>query len=258
MFLIHNHSVLCGRWESYPREFAKCRRCRKAKYCGKECQSTAWSEGHRFWCSAKDGDEDTADPIDHQSEVINTVVAVELSATAPVTMTAGGTVTGRAERRAERERERHARERALSTVTPGAELIQATRVAAFRNAHNGHATATAGNYSSRTTATAANRPLLAPQPWASRSTQTLPRSADRISNIGLPPPVHRANINHHGRLPAVNLDQELSTGRRASGMTANSSNISSTSRYISAATENAIDEDVRGHRRGDDDDMSLD
>jgi hypothetical protein len=50
--------VLCGRWETYPREFAKCRRCRKAKYCGKECQSTAWSEGHRFWCSAKDVDED--------------------------------------------------------------------------------------------------------------------------------------------------------------------------------------------------------
>jgi len=53
--------VLCGRWETYPREFAKCRRCRKAKYCGKECQSTAWSEGHRFWCSAKDVDEDGAD-----------------------------------------------------------------------------------------------------------------------------------------------------------------------------------------------------
>ena len=50
--------MLCGRWETYPREFAKCRRCRKAKYCGKECQSTAWSEGHRFWCSAKDVDED--------------------------------------------------------------------------------------------------------------------------------------------------------------------------------------------------------
>jgi hypothetical protein len=50
--------VLCGRWEQYPRQFAKCRRCRKAKYCGKECQSSAWSEGHRFWCSAKDGDED--------------------------------------------------------------------------------------------------------------------------------------------------------------------------------------------------------
>ncbi|ETW82562.1 hypothetical protein HETIRDRAFT_316366, partial [Heterobasidion irregulare TC 32-1] len=50
-------NMLCGRWESYPREFAKCRRCRKAKYCGKECQSTAWSEGHRFWCSSKDEDE---------------------------------------------------------------------------------------------------------------------------------------------------------------------------------------------------------
>ncbi|KAF9446068.1 hypothetical protein P691DRAFT_777117 [Macrolepiota fuliginosa MF-IS2] len=51
-------NMLCGRWEAYPREFAKCRRCRKAKYCGKECQSTAWSEGHRFWCSAKDVEED--------------------------------------------------------------------------------------------------------------------------------------------------------------------------------------------------------
>ena len=51
--------VMCGKWETYPREFAKCRRCRKAKYCGKECQSTAWSEGHRFWCSAKDVEEDT-------------------------------------------------------------------------------------------------------------------------------------------------------------------------------------------------------
>lgn len=40
----------CGRWEKFPREFAKCRRCRKAKYCSKECQSKAWSEGHRFWC----------------------------------------------------------------------------------------------------------------------------------------------------------------------------------------------------------------
>lgn len=39
----------CGKWEKSAREFAKCRRCRKAKYCSKECQSKAWSEGHRFW-----------------------------------------------------------------------------------------------------------------------------------------------------------------------------------------------------------------
>ncbi|EJD06317.1 uncharacterized protein FOMMEDRAFT_138352 [Fomitiporia mediterranea MF3/22] len=50
-------NMLCGKWESFPREFAKCRRCRKAKYCGKECQSRAWSEGHRFWCSAREGED---------------------------------------------------------------------------------------------------------------------------------------------------------------------------------------------------------
>ncbi|KAF7424926.1 hypothetical protein PC9H_010237 [Pleurotus ostreatus] len=66
-------NMLCGRWESYPREFAKCRRCRKAKYCGKECQSTAWSEGHRFWCSAKDGDDETVHA--HDSGSRNTVAA---------------------------------------------------------------------------------------------------------------------------------------------------------------------------------------
>ena len=33
--------VLCGRWEQYPGQFAKFRRCRKAKYCGKNCQSSA-------------------------------------------------------------------------------------------------------------------------------------------------------------------------------------------------------------------------
>jgi hypothetical protein len=42
-------SMNCGKWETFAREFAKCRRCRKAKYCSKACQSAAWSEGHRFW-----------------------------------------------------------------------------------------------------------------------------------------------------------------------------------------------------------------
>ncbi|KAI8062126.1 hypothetical protein BC940DRAFT_322429 [Gongronella butleri] len=40
----------CGKWESQPRDFAKCRRCRKAKYCCKACQSRAWADGHRWWC----------------------------------------------------------------------------------------------------------------------------------------------------------------------------------------------------------------
>ncbi|TIC34358.1 hypothetical protein E3Q09_03069 [Wallemia mellicola] len=43
-------NVACGKWESSPKEFAKCRICRKAKYCSKECQSRAWRVGHRFWC----------------------------------------------------------------------------------------------------------------------------------------------------------------------------------------------------------------
>lgn len=51
----------CGRWEKFPREFAKCRRCRKAKYCSKECQSKAWSEGHRFWCSLRSENDQNAD-----------------------------------------------------------------------------------------------------------------------------------------------------------------------------------------------------
>lgn len=52
-------NMLCGKWESYPREFAKCRRCRKAKYCSKQCQSKGWQMGHRFWCSAR-SEEDKA------------------------------------------------------------------------------------------------------------------------------------------------------------------------------------------------------
>ncbi|KAF9177792.1 hypothetical protein BGZ50_008377 [Haplosporangium sp. Z 11] len=46
----------CGKWETKPREFAKCRRCRKAKYCSKQCQSKAWNEGHRWWCIEKKAD----------------------------------------------------------------------------------------------------------------------------------------------------------------------------------------------------------
>ncbi|KAF2156611.1 hypothetical protein K461DRAFT_209005, partial [Myriangium duriaei CBS 260.36] len=41
----------CGKWEQYTRQFAKCRRCRRTKYCSKECQKGAWGT-HRFWCVA--------------------------------------------------------------------------------------------------------------------------------------------------------------------------------------------------------------
>ncbi|KAJ3905358.1 hypothetical protein F5879DRAFT_1009442 [Lentinula edodes] len=99
-------NMLCGRWEEYPREFAKCRRCRKAKYCGKECQSTAWSEGHRFWCSAKDADDETtAAPAS-----ASTVNAGEPSQTPQHQHAANAGEPDRRERR-DRERDRHGRDR---------------------------------------------------------------------------------------------------------------------------------------------------
>jgi MYND finger len=232
--------VLCGRWETYPREFAKCRRCRKAKYCGKECQSTAWSEGHRFWCSVKEGDEETAEPIDQLANP-EVTVAGESGVEPPsgVMMTAGGTVTGRVERRAERERERQARERALVTIATGADTTQTARGGAFRSSHNPNtATTTLGHQTPRATATGANRPLLAPpvQPWANRSALPYLRSADTPDGIGPPPAAPRTVFNpYQGRSPTVNVDAGHSPGRRRaetmSGvLTGSSMDISETSR----------------------------
>ncbi|ODV72250.1 MYND-type zinc finger protein MUB1 CYBJADRAFT_129646 [Cyberlindnera jadinii NRRL Y-1542] len=39
----------CGKWETTPRQFAKCRRCKRTKYCSKECQLKAWVY-HKHWC----------------------------------------------------------------------------------------------------------------------------------------------------------------------------------------------------------------
>ncbi|EGV61587.1 hypothetical protein PSN45_000267 [Yamadazyma tenuis] len=39
----------CGKWETYPREFSKCRRCKRTKYCTRECQKKSW-HCHRNWC----------------------------------------------------------------------------------------------------------------------------------------------------------------------------------------------------------------
>lgn len=39
----------CGKWEEFTRQFAKCRRCRRTKYCSKDCQKNAWVY-HRHWC----------------------------------------------------------------------------------------------------------------------------------------------------------------------------------------------------------------
>ncbi|WVN86315.1 uncharacterized protein L203_101478 [Cryptococcus depauperatus CBS 7841] len=62
-------NMSCGRWEKFSREFAKCRRCRKAKYCSKECQSRAWQEGHRFWCSSRSDQETSHNVAEGQTQV---------------------------------------------------------------------------------------------------------------------------------------------------------------------------------------------
>ena len=100
--------VMCGKWESFPREFAKCRRCRKAKYCGKECQSIAWSEGHRFWCNVKDPED--GEDRENQGESLCTQFP---SRKLTLMVIISACFAGRAERRAQREQERAARVQAL-------------------------------------------------------------------------------------------------------------------------------------------------
>ncbi|VEU21726.1 DEKNAAC102349 [Brettanomyces naardenensis] len=58
----------CGKWETEPRQFAKCRRCKRAKYCSKECQSKAWAY-HKYWCNAvgATSSTDTGSSRDHES-----------------------------------------------------------------------------------------------------------------------------------------------------------------------------------------------
>ncbi|EEH49546.1 uncharacterized protein PADG_05625 [Paracoccidioides brasiliensis Pb18] len=49
----------CGKWEEFQRQFAKCRRCRRTKYCSKECQKNAWAF-HRHWCHITPGPSEQA------------------------------------------------------------------------------------------------------------------------------------------------------------------------------------------------------
>ncbi|KAI5952382.1 samB [Candida jiufengensis] len=42
-------NLKCSKWETYPREFSKCRRCKRTKYCSRDCQMKAW-HCHRNWC----------------------------------------------------------------------------------------------------------------------------------------------------------------------------------------------------------------
>ncbi|ORX86490.1 hypothetical protein K493DRAFT_319794 [Basidiobolus meristosporus CBS 931.73] len=61
-------NMSCGKWERFPREFSKCRRCRKAKYCSKVCQSKAWADGHRHWCVERHASDSSNNSSTSQSQ----------------------------------------------------------------------------------------------------------------------------------------------------------------------------------------------
>lgn len=48
----------CGKWEDHPKQFSKCRRCKRAKYCSRDCQTKAWVF-HKHWCVAAESNEST-------------------------------------------------------------------------------------------------------------------------------------------------------------------------------------------------------
>ncbi|KAI8994487.1 hypothetical protein BDB01DRAFT_846535 [Pilobolus umbonatus] len=85
-------NMTCGKWEVQPREFAKCRRCRKAKYCSKACQSKAWADGHRWWCVEKPMTRDSSTANTTATYSTTTTTTDTLHVTRPQTTNDNGTV----------------------------------------------------------------------------------------------------------------------------------------------------------------------
>ncbi|KAJ7931109.1 hypothetical protein B0H13DRAFT_857557 [Mycena leptocephala] len=95
----------------------------EAKYCGKECQSTAWSEGHRFWCSAKEGDDaPDANAASSASNMATSASNATITPDAPdpnAIIPVGAERRERRERYAARERERLAAAATVNAILGG-------------------------------------------------------------------------------------------------------------------------------------------
>ncbi|KAG1322928.1 hypothetical protein G6F62_009960 [Rhizopus arrhizus] len=79
-------NLSCRKWETQPREFAKCRRCRKAKYCSKSCQSKAWADGHRWWCIERHTSTlSTGIPTTHSVDIVTATTMTTTTATTTTT-----------------------------------------------------------------------------------------------------------------------------------------------------------------------------
>lgn len=81
----------CGKWEEYPRQFAKCRRCKRTKYCSRDCQLKSWAY-HRYWCteiksSSKGGNMDPKESsnLDSNGNSTRTVPSTAGTLAAPLT-----------------------------------------------------------------------------------------------------------------------------------------------------------------------------
>ncbi|CUM67296.1 uncharacterized protein PRCAT00004989001 [Priceomyces carsonii] len=59
----------CGKWEKFPREFLKCRRCKRTKYCSRECQMKAW-HCHRNWCIPSNSSNTTTTTANQQVDAV--------------------------------------------------------------------------------------------------------------------------------------------------------------------------------------------
>ncbi|KAJ7201630.1 hypothetical protein GGX14DRAFT_655595 [Mycena pura] len=230
-------NMLCGRWEEYPREFAKCRRCRKAKYCGKECQSTAWSEGHRFWCSAKEGDDapDTSAVVSSASNMVATASIATITPNAPDLTTIIPPVG--AERRERRYAAARERERAVAVATANAILggnaipstvgstaSDAATIRGFRTDVNQTSVGTVfGGASAPPPASAVagpsrERPAEPTAPVESTRTRAmalLRRTANPLGAIGSPPAPQRRERDREATNTYATFDTYMAERRRA-------------------------------------------
>ncbi|KAF8149125.1 hypothetical protein B0H34DRAFT_791603 [Crassisporium funariophilum] len=182
-------NMLCGKWETYPREFAKCRRCRKAKYCGKECQSTAWSEGHRFWCSAKDVDEDNATDHPHlaQANQSGDLSGIHIAVEGPGAVDVSVQVTNGNGPRPER---RHTRERQHGQNNGGEGDTSTVR---YRPAmHGAHPTAVNAAYGGSPTTSVIPSPTARAESSMSRDRTVQPQAP----HIRTRPTLHPTNVSY--------------------------------------------------------------
>ncbi|SGZ51667.1 CIC11C00000003329 [Sungouiella intermedia] len=83
----------CGKWEKYPREFSKCKKCKRTKYCSRECQMRAW-HCHKNWCvpsNSSTGSTATTGSTNYEGAHETALVVASVTATLDSDATTGDT-----------------------------------------------------------------------------------------------------------------------------------------------------------------------